>query len=352
MGEAMLRMQPIDAGGGPTTTTRHLAQPFLRSLGGDELNVAVALSLIGVATRWISVLPEGPMGDLVAESCAHHGVELAGPRLEGDLGFFTVLPEEKMVHYQRRNSVFAKHDPAILDWPSMLGGSQPWLHMTGITPLISEAARESWANALAHAAHVSMPTSLDLNHRKQLGTLEELWTLVRPHTPRLELLILSAEQLNGLAAIELGDEAAPPLGPTDDDAAFRDRMALLHGRWGCRRVALCRKVRDARGVQRRWSIMTVADAEAGGAADGVAFYSTYELPVWHAPREDIGVRRVPSAAHAHGLHRRSRGWSPGVREGRGRRLASRAQACKRARTADADAHAHAHAHALVPCDAA
>jgi len=115
MGETMIRFQPMDTGRPPDTPTRHLPQPFLRSLGGDELNVAVALSLLGVTTRWISVLPLGPMGDVVAESCKHHGVEFAGARVEGEIGTFTVLPEEKMVHYQRRQSAFALHDPNALE---------------------------------------------------------------------------------------------------------------------------------------------------------------------------------------------------------------------------------------------
>ena len=38
---------------------------FLRSVGGDELNVAVALSRIGVKSQWISVLPTGYLQLLV-----------------------------------------------------------------------------------------------------------------------------------------------------------------------------------------------------------------------------------------------------------------------------------------------
>ena len=181
MGEAMLRLAPMDSAP-PLTPSRHLPQPFLRSIGGDELNVAVALSLVGTPTRWISVLPTGPMGDAITDSCAHHGVEYAGPRVEGDLGVFVVLPEEKRVHYQRRNAAFAQHDPSTLDWAALLDAPTPWLHMTGITPLVSDAARQSWDGALAHAIGAKIPISLDLNHRKQLGTLDELWRIVAPHT--------------------------------------------------------------------------------------------------------------------------------------------------------------------------
>ena len=56
-------------------------------------------------------------------------------RIEGELGIFTVLPEAKAVHYQRRHSAFALHDPASLDWSKLLAAAgRPWLHITGITP--------------------------------------------------------------------------------------------------------------------------------------------------------------------------------------------------------------------------
>lgn len=253
MGEVMLRFSPIDAEDrtAEEDPTRHTPHPFLRSLGGDELNVAVALRLLGIGARWISVLPTGPLGDVVTASCAHYDVQFAGPRVpNSDLGTFYVLPEERTVHYQRRHSAFALHDPEQLDWSTLLDTPQPWLHVTGITPLISEAARRSWERALGRAAEASIPTSCDLNHRKQLGTLAQLWTIAAPHVPRLELLILSLEQLNGLALIELGEAAAPPpLAVDADDADYFALMERLQLRWKCRRLVLCRKVRDASGVQ-------------------------------------------------------------------------------------------------------
>lgn len=167
MGEAMIRFLPVDKGP-VTAVSRHMPQQFLRSIGGDELNVAVALAFLGVKSRWVSVLPEGPMGDVVTDSCTHHGVEFAGTRVDGDIGTFTVLPEAKTVHYQRRQSVFALHDPDKLNWSAYLhDGGKPWLHITGITPLISASSRQSWDAAQAAAAKANIPVSLDLNHRKQ-----------------------------------------------------------------------------------------------------------------------------------------------------------------------------------------
>ena len=70
--------------------------------------------------------------------------------MDGDMGIFTVLPEKRTVHYQRKNSAFAQH-AMLLDWGPLLDGPGPWLHVTGITPLISDAAQQSWVLALQQA---------------------------------------------------------------------------------------------------------------------------------------------------------------------------------------------------------
>ena len=195
-----------------------------------------------------------------------------------------------MVHYQRRNGVFAMHDPASLDWPSLFKVPNPWLHLTGITPMVSAQAHKSWEGALTTAASSSIPISLDLNHRKQLGPLEQLWGYVRPHTSKLDLLILSVDQLNGLAKIETGKD--PSFTGETEDKAFLDTMAGLQIDWGCKKVAICRKVRDDKGLQRRWSLLTTLDNT----------YSTYDLPVWHTPRDDLGGGSAWAAGMIHALH--------------------------------------------------
>ncbi|KAK3247370.1 hypothetical protein CYMTET_43124 [Cymbomonas tetramitiformis] len=203
MGETMIRFAPLEDATPPTDTLRHMPTPFLRSIGGDELNNSVALALLGVKSRWVSVLPEGAMGDIITKSCESHGVEFAGSRVPGDIGTFTVLPEEKTVHYQRRNSTFALHDPGTLDWNALFfpAGAVPWVYLTGITPLVSASARASWDNALACAKMRGAKISLDLNHRKQLGSLADLYDIVKPHLSSLELLVLSVEQLGGLVTL-------------------------------------------------------------------------------------------------------------------------------------------------------
>eukprot|EP00965_Chrysotila_dentata_P140219 4635825-Pleurochrysis_carterae.AAC.2 len=247
-GEAMLRFSPLDDENEQVqsrSTTRHEPTKFLRTVGGDELNSAVAFGLLRIPSKWVSVVPAGPLGDAVVESCKAHNVQFDGPRVEGeDLGIYTMLPEEQTVHYQRKHSAFATHSPDDLNWASLMkmdGGADPsWLQMTGITPLISTAACESWKRALEHAKKNGIKASLDLNHRAQLGTLAELWEIVAPHASYFEVIVLSVGQLIGLA--ELHGLPPPQLGGTGVDggdvahlhttafipAAYRLGVALVH----------------------------------------------------------------------------------------------------------------------------
>lgn len=96
-GEALLRFQALE----PLEASR--PQRCLRSVGGDELNVAVALSRLQVPCRWISVLPSGPLGDLVRACQVPGHLDLETLEVKGDLGIFTVLQEQQTVHYQRRS---------------------------------------------------------------------------------------------------------------------------------------------------------------------------------------------------------------------------------------------------------
>ena len=70
-GEAMLRLTPPDH--------RSLAQTksFDVYVGGAELNVAVAAAKLGIAARWVSRLPENPIGHLIADRARDEGVDVS-----------------------------------------------------------------------------------------------------------------------------------------------------------------------------------------------------------------------------------------------------------------------------------
>ncbi len=87
----------------------------------------------------------------------------------------------------------------------------------------------------------------------------------------LDLLILSVEQLHGLAKLLLGTT----LTDADEDA-YLSVMSRLQAKTKFKRVALCRKTRYSTGVQRRWSLLV--DAHTQNKSN----------PIYHIPKDECG----------------------------------------------------------------
>jgi hypothetical protein len=112
-GEALLTYKfdpsaPVP-GGGDT------ASVCLCAVGGSELNVAVALSRIGVRSAWTSVLPTGGLGDDVLEVAAASGVDTSlVARRAGDIGTLHVRRGTQAPLYQRSRSVSSQRSRIAL----------------------------------------------------------------------------------------------------------------------------------------------------------------------------------------------------------------------------------------------
>lgn len=108
--------------------------------------------------------------------------------------------------------------------------------------------------------HVTLAALRPHPRAPQLGTLSELWVIVKPHVASFELVILSVDQLLGLTSL-LG--TGVPLTTDSDDDSCLAAMRALHQLWQCKRIALSRKSRDSNGVQLRYSLLSTARAGGG-----------------------------------------------------------------------------------------
>ena len=73
-GESLLTSKPA-----PSKTDALLADGCtaqLQAVGGAEMNTAVALARTGCSAGWVSVLPHGPLGDLVTRVARDAGVDV------------------------------------------------------------------------------------------------------------------------------------------------------------------------------------------------------------------------------------------------------------------------------------
>ena len=295
-GEAMVRLAPLDltneyGRGNPSSSAK-----MLFSVGGDELNVMVAAAKIGVASEWVSILPTGPMGDVVANCATDAGVETGRlirlPSEEGALiGIFFVMPSLRRVEYTRRASAFCEQTMARtrFDWDAILqdasGGRNVYVHATGITPMLGDGAYGNWTKSMVAAERCGVPVVCDLNHRPQLGTLAELWERVVPSLGAIKVLILSRGSLAGLTALfALGAPAAVEVegGASESWEAAHARevmtLAMIHARLAGPAVVCCFKNRDDANVQRRWSVLI----------DAAGTHTTQSLPTFHIAKDECG----------------------------------------------------------------
>jgi len=145
---------------------------FESHVGGAEANVAVSLSRFGHSTAVASTLPESPLGHACAGELRRHGVQTDAIRFsEGRMGLYFLThgaghrPAE--VLYDRAGSAFATAPPDIYDWSALLAGCS-WLHISGITPAVSDSAGEAALRAMTAARQQRVKISFDCNFRARV----------------------------------------------------------------------------------------------------------------------------------------------------------------------------------------
>jgi 2-dehydro-3-deoxygluconokinase len=188
LGETLIRLSP------PGMQRLDQAKLFEVGVGGSELNVACVLARLGRRTAWVSRLPEGPLGRIVAGEGRRHGVDMSLCKwVESRQGlmFFEAGPAPRIarVLYDRKNSAAAGMTLADADWPSLIAASAR-VHLSGITPALSESCRTLVLEVAALAGRAGKPVSYDLNYRATLTTPKEAETVLAGVAPHLSLLVV------------------------------------------------------------------------------------------------------------------------------------------------------------------
>lgn len=165
-GEIMLRLTT------PRFERFTQATSFDATFGGAEANVAVNLCNLGITGRFVTFLPENPLGDATLKFLRSHGVDTRYvSRAEGRLGKYFVekgaVQRPSKVLYDRGRSCIAEARPGSVDWDAVFEDAD-WFHWTGITPAISGSAAALCREAVKAASENEVTISCDLNYRSKL----------------------------------------------------------------------------------------------------------------------------------------------------------------------------------------
>src|SRR5215212_9084847 len=190
-GEAMVRLTP------PGFQRLEQARRFDVYVGGGELNVAVAAARLGIASRWVSRLPENALGHMVANRAREQGVDAQIDWTTDDraglyFAEFGAAPRASSVLYDRKGSAISRVAPGSVDWPSVFEGAR-WFHISGITPALSESAARVTGESMIAAKNAGLTVSYDLNYRSKLWSADEARAVQEPLMEYVDVLITTEE---------------------------------------------------------------------------------------------------------------------------------------------------------------
>ena len=167
-GEVMLRFMPQN--------NKMLMQSLPGSLdvtfGGAEANVMWNISMLGGNASYITALPDNPLGHACANQLRSIGVDISGIVFDnGRIGTYYVESganqRASKVVYDRANSSVSKTPFEAYNFEEKLAGVTR-VHLTGITPAISETAADACVKLAKLAHSKGIAVSCDLNFRGKL----------------------------------------------------------------------------------------------------------------------------------------------------------------------------------------
>lgn len=164
-------------------------------VGGAELNFLTTLAKLGCRSRWVSSLPENPLGNMLAAHAWRHAVETEIDwRPDGRVGLFFVeegtYPRPTQVHYDRAGSAASQIRPGMFDWSAILAGVSA-VHSTGITSALSPDAEKAVLEGFECASGSGVLTTFDLNYRGKLWSREAAAASVRRLLPLANIFFAS-----------------------------------------------------------------------------------------------------------------------------------------------------------------
>ena len=261
---------------------RHAGSLELK-IGGAESNLAIALSRLGLRAGWAGFLGDDEPGQLVLDRIRAEGVDTSRVRRlrEHPTGLYLreTVGAQTRVYYYRRGSAASTMSAGDLD-PAYLEGAR-FLHLTGITPALSEDCRlfTLWAAREARASGARV--CFDVNYRSKLWGSEEARAFAEEILPEVDLLLV-------------GDEEARALWDRDDEGFVRElaesgpqEVILKRGEEG--------SLAHVGGEILEYPAFEVAEVDPVGAGD--AFAAGYLAGhLWDMPaKERLGVANAMGA---------------------------------------------------------
>ena len=192
-GEIMLRLTP------PNYEKIRMTSSFDATYGGSKANIALALANLGIDSTFFSVVPDNSLGKSAIRMLRSNDVHcspviLSTPEetpthrlgtyyLETGYG---IRPSE--VTYDRKHSAITEYDLSRVDLDALLEGFD-WIHLSGITPALSESCADFMLECLRKAKEKGLTVSFDGNFRSTLWSWDEARDYCTRCLPYVDVLL-------------------------------------------------------------------------------------------------------------------------------------------------------------------
>ena len=182
---------------------------FTRHVAGAEANVAVGLARLGHAVAYLGRVGADGFGTAIARALRGEAVDVDHLAIDDTARTAVMFRERRAlgamdVVYHRAGSAGSRVtaqdvDRAVDD--GVFDGAR-WLHLTGITPSLSQTAREASTRALESGREAGLTISLDINLRRRLWSDEEAAPVIRDLASRVDVVLGSADELAVVADLD------------------------------------------------------------------------------------------------------------------------------------------------------
>jgi 2-dehydro-3-deoxygluconokinase len=237
--------------------------PMRLGFAGAEATVAIGVRRLGHTSAWVGRVGDDAIGTMVLDRLRAELVDVTACQIADGVPSGLMLRELRTADrvratYYRGGFAGSRLSPEDID-PGLIAGAR-LLHLTGITPALSESARATVRQAVDLAEAAGVTISLDLNYRAAL------W---QPADAAAELSYLVSRS----DIVFAGDDEAAMIVPRDEPERMAEALTALGPAEAVIKLGACGALAVVDGQVHRVPALPVTSVDPIGAGD--AFVAGY-----------------------------------------------------------------------------
>ncbi|MEV6303992.1 sugar kinase [Actinoplanes sp. NPDC051861] len=196
--------------------TLESARGFTLGIAGAESNVAIGVARLGGDATWVGRIGQDAVGALIAARLRYFGVRAIALADDAFTGLMIRYQRSgQFIHadYHRAGSAGSRLNPS--DVPVSEIEAAGIVHVTGITPALSDTARAAVFHTVEAARAAGVTVSVDVNYRSKLWSRFDAAPVLRDLVTRADIVFAGPEE----AEIFIDDpdpvRGLAALGPTE-----------------------------------------------------------------------------------------------------------------------------------------